>query len=234
MEKKKKNKTVKTLVCIILILLLVGATTCSKSEDNNSEPDKVVDNTVESEKENENDSLVDEKEGTESTESSEITDDKELTDNNEEATDSTVKEESKKSSSDSNKNESSTSKEPSTPAHTHNWVEVKTAVQHGEEGHYEDVCVKEAWTEEIPVYETVAIEVCGNYGEDVTENAGQHIKEHKMNGTGQYGCRTEYVEKQTGTETITHEAVYEKQWIVDKKAWTETILTYKCSCGATK
>ena len=49
------------------------------------------------------------------------------------------------------------------------------------------------------------------------------------------GWTTEYVQVQVGTDKITHDAVYESKWIVDKAAWDETVTTgYSCSCGATK
>ena len=40
---------------------------------------------------------------------------------------------------------------------------------------------------------------------------------------------------QEGSNTVTHDAVYEKKWVVDKQAWTEKVVSgYKCNCGATK
>ncbi len=46
---------------------------------------------------------------------------------------------------------------------------------------------------------------------------------------------TEYIQKQTGTETIAHPAEYETRWVQDSAAWDETVITgYTCSCGASK
>lgn len=159
--------------------------------------------------------------------------------NNESNSSTTNNNTSSNSSSSTNKNNdenknSTTNNNTSSNSHTHKWVAIKTTVHHDEEGHYENVCVKEAWTEEKPVYKTVAIEVCGNCGADCTSDPAGHIKEHMLNGTGKYGTRTEYVLRQTGTKIIEHPAEYEKRWVVDKAAWDETITTYKCSCGATK
>ena len=124
---------------------------------------------------------------------------------------------------------------PSKPSHTHRWTAQTTVVHHPATGHNEQVLVKEAWMEYKPIYETVAVEICGNCGADCTSDPSGHIKEHMMNGTGQYGTHTEYIQKQTGTETIAHPAEYETRWVQDSAAWDETVVTgYTCSCGATK
>lgn len=136
------------------------------------------------------------------------------------------------------------STKPSTPekpvhnhTHTHTWEEVTTTVYHEEQGHYENVVVKEAWTEKKPVYETQARDICNSCNADLTgTNIAQHVKEHMINGTDKGGHRTEYKKVQVGTETINHPAVTERKWVIDKPAWTEKVVTgHKCSgCGATK
>ena len=94
--------------------------------------------------------------------------------------------------------------------------------------------IKEAWTEYKPIYETVAIEVCNTCGADITHNHSQHMKEHALKGENA-SRRTEYIQKQTGTETIAHPAEYETRWVQDSAAWDETVITgYTCSCGASK
>lgn len=160
----------------------------------------------------------------------------------------------KPSTGNSNNNNSNTNKpsnggvnnkpstKPSTPEkpvhnHTHTWEEVTTTVHHKEQGHYENVVVKEAWTEKKPVYETQARDICNSCNADLTgTNIAQHVKEHMINGTDKGGHRTEYKKVQVGTETINHPAVTERKWVIDKAAWTEKVVTgYKCSdCGATK
>lgn len=154
----------------------------------------------------------------------------------------------KPSTGNSNNNNPNTNKpsnsganiKPSTPAkpvHTHTWEEVTTTVYHEEQGHYENVVVKEAWTEKKPVYETQARDICNSCNADLTgTNIAQHVKEHMINGTDKGGHRTEYKKVQVGTETINHPAVTERKWVIDKAAWTEKVVTgYKCSdCGATK
>lgn len=158
------------------------------------------------------------------------------------ATATETKSKSKKTEKVNASNNQNTSEKPSSgnsssakPSHNHNWIAQKTTVQHPETGHNEQVLVKDAWTEYKPIYETVAIEVCGNCGADCTSDPAGHIKEHMLNGTGQYGTHTEYVQKQTGTETITHPAEYTTKWVVDSPAWSEEVVTgYTCKCGAKK
>lgn len=53
-----------------------------------------------------------------------------------------------------------------------------------------------------------------------------------MNGEKD-GWHSEWKKVQVGTKKVNHDAVYKKKWVVDKKAWTETVVTgHKCSsCG---
>ena len=94
--------------------------------------------------------------------------------------------------------------------------------------------IKEAWTEYKPIYETVCLTICNTCGADITGNPTPHVKQHALAGEGA-GHHTEYVQKQTGTETIAHPAEYETRWVQDSAAWDETVITgYTCSCGASK
>ncbi|MGV3076320.1 hypothetical protein ACEE21_14645 [Clostridium baratii] len=125
----------------------------------------------------------------------------------------------------------------SKPSHTHNWVEQTKQVHHKEQGHYENVLVKPAWTEEVPVYEERARDICNTCNADITgTNIAAHVKKHMMAGEDKGGHRTEWRKVQVGTKTVKHDAVYSKKWVVDKKAWTETVVIgHKCSgCGQTK
>lgn len=121
--------------------------------------------------------------------------------------------------------------------HTHSWVEVYKDVYHAEEGHYENVLVKDAWTETVSIYETKIVNICNGCGKDITGFENDHTEEQAL--IGNYACggwHNEQRKVQTGTNTITHDAIYEQKWIVDKAAWTEKVLSgYKCnSCGSTK
>lgn len=143
---------------------------------------------------------------------------------------------SKKPDTSSKPSNSGNSTKPQKPAHTHEWVAVTKEVHHEATGHYEKVLVKKAWTEKIPIFETVAVEICNTCGADITNvNIPAHVKKHMLAGEDKGGHRTEYKEKQTGTKTIEHPAEYKDKWVEDSKAWTETVTTgYKCSCGAKK
>lgn len=125
---------------------------------------------------------------------------------------------------------------PQKPSHTHKWVAVTKEVYHEATGHYEKVLVKKAWTEKIPIFETVPVEICNTCGADITNvDISAHVKKHMLAGEDKGGHRTEYKKKQTGTKTIEHPAEYKDKWVEDSKAWTETVTTgYKCSCGAKK
>ena len=120
----------------------------------------------------------------------------------------------------------SNNKKPASPTHTHRFVTEYKDVQHKEKGHYETVTVSEAWDE--PVYEDRCLSICNQCGADITGNYIAHFKESKSCS----GYHSEYIQIQV--DTIHHPAKTEKQWVVDENGWTETVTTYKCSCGATK
>ncbi|MCM1494666.1 MAG: hypothetical protein NC089_02580 [Bacteroides sp.] len=127
--------------------------------------------------------------------------------------------------------------------HQHTWQAQYRTVHHDEEGHYENVCVKEAYDE--PIYEGhYACDYCGKditasgEGPDHCIGCGPPMPEDDpfympgvitTLGSGYGTIRVQ-------VETIHHEAVYEKKWIVDKKAYDEQVLDgYKCTtCGAIK
>lgn len=149
------------------------------------------------------------------------------------------------SSSSSNTSNASSTVAPSEPSddhdhthdHVHNWVPITQQITHPEEGYWTDELVSGAWTEEIPVYEERAREICNGCGLDITEDPWAHIDEQL--DLGNYNCmgyHTEYRQVQVGTNTVQHDAIYSKKWIVSSPAWVETVTTgYQCSdCGATK
>ena len=67
---------------------------------------------------------------------------------------------------------------PQKPSHTHKWVAVTKEVYHEATGHYEKVLVKKAWTEKIPIFETVPVEICNTCGADAQANVNipAHVK----------------------------------------------------------
>lgn len=141
------------------------------------------------------------------------------------------------SSENSNSNGGSTSGGTSTQTHTHthNWVPVTTVVHHDEEGHWENVLVSEAWTEEVPIYEEREVMICNGCGADLTNLSESDFEDHIFQ-SGHGSWREEWKQVQVGTNKINHDAVYDKKWVVDKAAWDETVTTgYRCSiCGETK
>lgn len=137
---------------------------------------------------------------------------------------------SNSSSSSNNKGSSSNSGSSSNnkPTHTHNWQAVTKTIHHDEEGHYENVCVEEAWDEDV--YETVAYMVCSECGLKMY-NSDEYYNHREETRHGAFVDKYEKVL----VDTIHHDAVYKKQWVVDQAAWDETVTTgYKCSCGAIK
>lgn len=144
---------------------------------------------------------------------------------------------SKKPSSGSNNSNSGNSSSTEKPAHKHNWVNVTKTVNHPAETHQEDVYedrqvkVKDAWDEKVWVK---TLNVCNQCGYSTT--SGSAMDEHLLEYGHSSSSKDIY-------ETVHHDAVYETQrvkvgtkTVVDKAAWTETVVTgQKCSsCGETK
>ncbi|WP_289149396.1 hypothetical protein [uncultured Dubosiella sp.] len=124
---------------------------------------------------------------------------------------------------------------PNTPSHTHNWVQQYTTVHHPEKGHNEQYVVKEAWTESVPIYQTIMRDICNACNADITDiDIDAHLYNHMINGeNGSF--RQELKQIQTGTNTINHPAEYGTRYVVDQAAYDEQVPAgFKCSCGATK
>lgn len=123
--------------------------------------------------------------------------------------------------------------------HQHTWEAQYRTVHHDEEGHYEDVCVKEAYDE--PVYDYHYF--CNYCGLDLGKEQLSHcltcgppMPEDDPFWEPGATEGSSYSTGRVQVDTIHHEAVYEKKWIVDKKAYDEQVPNgYKCTtCGATK
>lgn len=136
-------------------------------------------------------------------------------------------------SNNSNSGNSSNSK----PSHTHNWVNVTKTVNHPAVTHQEDVYenrqvkVKDAWDEQVRVDAGAECRQCG-YRTTNPDDMTMHCLE--------YGHTSHNI---TENKTVHHDAVYETKrvktgtkTVVDKAAWTETVVTgQKCSsCGKRK
>lgn len=129
-------------------------------------------------------------------------------------------------------NNSSNSNNSKPAEHTHNWVAQYKTVNVPEKGHNEQVLVKDAWDEQVPITEMKEFSICNQCGADIT---GRYIEHFEAND-GCSGYHSEWREVVTGYKTVHHDAVYETRYVVDSPATTKQELTgYKCSgCGKTK
>lgn len=154
---------------------------------------------------------------------------------------------SKPSSKPSNSSNNSGSSKPSNnsgsnsssskPAeHKHEWVAQYKTVNVPEKGHNEQVLVKDAWDEQVPIKEMKAHTICNQCGADLTGlDIDAHFKNSYFNGGDCGGYHTEWREEVTGYKTVHHDAVYETRYVVDSPATTkQELVGYKCSCGKTK
>lgn len=132
----------------------------------------------------------------------------------------------KTSSSDNNYKKEETEDE----THTHSWEPVYKEVDNG---YYEKVLVKAAWTEEVTKIKKVGAEICKGCGhvmfteQDIYDHCGSAM----LAGNTKCGTyKSGYVDVEV-TETVEHPAEYANQWV----PVIEKVLTgYKCSCGTTK
>lgn len=139
------------------------------------------------------------------------------------------------SSSKPSNNNSSNSNNSKPAEHTHNWVAQYKTVNVPEKGHNEQVLVKDAWDEQVPITEMKEHSICNQCGADITADPWGHNKQHALNYEAG-GFHSVWIEEVTGYNTVHHEAVYETRYVVDSPATTKQELTgYKCSsCGKTK
>lgn len=98
-----------------------------------------------------------------------------------------------------------------------------------EEGHWETVVIKEAWTEEVPVYEQQERVISNDTGEDWTDLTEDEIAEKSIElslagGKGSWSVK--YIDVQVGTEKIYHEAETEDKWVVDVPGHYEKVLDH--------
>lgn len=256
----RRKQIIKVGIAVLIVVLLgMMLTHCTNTTDTKSvKSDKIVEKTkkkVTTKKPGKNkpidvdksSSQEEKKEETAKTDSSNKSNTSESKKDNTASTTNTSSNKNNTSSSkpsNSSSNNSGTSKPSnnsgsnssnSKPAeHTHNWVAQYKTVNVPEQGHNEQVLVKDAYDE--PTYGYEYHSFCNTCGLDLTANGindAQHVKQHMLNGEG--GSTTQKpVEVQTGT--IHHEAVYETRYVVDSPATTKQELTgYKCSsCGKTK
>lgn len=160
----------------------------------------------------------------------------EETKKNESSKDNNKKENTTNNKNNSNKTDSNKNNTANTgkTEHTHNWVPVYKEVDNG---HWEKVLVRDAWVEEVPVYESKKVRICRGCGKDISDlilndeqAAIEHARNHMNNGENS-GWYSDIQEVQTGVDLISHEAEYKDVWVpkMEKK-----LVGNKCSCGASK
>lgn len=140
------------------------------------------------------------------------------------------------SSSKPSNNNSSNSNNSKPAEHTHNWVAQYKTVNIPEKGHNEQVLVKAAYDEQVPITEMKEHSICNQCGADITADPWGHLEQSAVNGGNCGGYHSEWRETVVGYKTVHHEAVYETRYVVDSPATTKQELTgYKCSgCGKTR
>lgn len=82
---------------------------------------------------------------------------------------------------------------------------------------------KKAYSYEEPVYEMHDRTICNNCGADITDNVGDHMYNHLVNGEKK-GYHNEWVEVQVGTKTVNVPEEGHWETKVIKEAWTEKVL----------
>lgn len=124
-----------------------------------------------------------------------------------------------------------------TPIPSNNRVYVFKEVEHPAVTETQIKVIKEAWTEEVPVYETKCLTICKGCGGDFTGCHATHAKEQMLLGNYDCGrCYTDYREVQVGTKMVNHPEITEEVEVVVKEAWVEKVVVgQKCSsCGELK
>lgn len=252
--KSKKGIVASGIIVGTIVIGIIGGVLvngASKSNDIAENNKPVVNNKKEDNKKDKDESVVskennnteDKKEEVKETESNinmpeNSTSSNEIKNNNNDTNKNNGQSSSNNSSSNNNNNNSSNNSSNNASngsTHTHSWNPITEQVHHDEVGHWEDVVVKPAWTESIPVYEDREFMICNDCGAELNaSNCYDHVEEHLING-GKGSWREEWRQVQVGKNNVNHPAVTEKKWVVDKAAWTETVTVgHSCSCGATK
>ena len=105
------------------------------------------------------------------------------------------------SSSKPSNNNSSNSNNSKPTEHTHNWVAQYKTVSVPEKGHNEQVLVKDAWDEQVPITEMKEHSICNQCGADITADPWGHNKQHALNYEAG-GFHSVWIEEVTGYNTI--------------------------------
>ena len=108
------------------------------------------------------------------------------------------------------------------------WVDITEEIYHEEIGHWEDVLISPESVKLVPVYARKELSICNGCGADITINPMAHIESRRKSGYLECnGYHAEWREEQVDTREEIIPAVYNKVWVVDKEAWTETKIVGK-------
>lgn len=77
---------------------------------------------------------------------------------------------------------------------------------------------QEAWSEQLPAYETRERSICNICGADITGATSPHNKQHMLAGEGS-GYHSEVQQVQVGTRTVTHDEVGHWETVVTGGHW---------------
>lgn len=117
----------------------------------------------------------------------------------------------------------------------HNWVtNYKTESWAAEYG-TRKVVDREAYTEDVPVYDMKEINVCNVCKQEITGDPSAHAQAHALAGEGA-GHHTEWEKKQVGTKQVQHAEVSHQEPYLIKEAGSRQVADgQKCTkCGAVR
>lgn len=117
----------------------------------------------------------------------------------------------------------------------HNWItNYKTESWAAEYG-TRKVVDREAYTEDVPVYDMKEINVCNVCKQEITGDPSAHAQAHALAGEGA-GHHTEWEKKQVGTKQVQHAEVSHQEPYLIKAAGSRQVADgQKCTkCGAVR
>lgn len=117
----------------------------------------------------------------------------------------------------------------------HNWItNYKTESWAAEYG-TRKVVDREAYTEDVPVYDMKEINVCNVCKQEITGDPSAHAQAHALAGEGA-GHHTEWEKKQVGTKQVQHAEVSHQEPYLIKEAGSRQVADgQKCTkCGAVR
>lgn len=231
-----KKKVLLTLAGVMMILAIaLGVVGCSSSNEKRvNDKQEVMTEKDDSKKVGEDEKSLPEEEEIDKELDEEVEEETEdaepVNESKETKTSNTSKKEDSSDKKTSSSNNNSKKEETKNETHTHSWEPVYKEVDNG---YYEKVLVKAAWTEEVTKTKKVGAAICKGCGHVMFTEADitAHTRPAMLAGNTKCGTwKSGYVDVEV-TETVEHPAEYADQWV----PVIENVLTgYKCSCGATK